>query len=374
MVESLYIHIPFCRRKCLYCDFYSVIYDEKIAQAYVDTLVKQIETLDSKFSTVYIGGGTPSALSVGQLNKLFSNLAKYRAAECEFTIEANPESLSDDKIAAIRDGGVNRMSIGIQSLKDYKLRKLGRLHTAEQAKDAVRRVSKKGIENIGVDLIFGFWDEGIDDWERDLEEAVKLPIQHISCYGLTYEKNTPLFNALKNKSLEPLDDVEIAGMYECAIDRLERSGFQQYEVSNFAKEGYACKHNLSYWDNNSYIGVGASAVSYLDGVRSNNVADIKDYIRRVNEDKSFISSIEKLSPLKRAKETAALKIRTKNGIDFDWFKDKTGYSFLELEQKAVSKLIEDGLLKYKKKHNIPSGVFVKRKGFLFCDTVSSAFL
>ena len=163
-------------------------------------------------------------------------------------------------------------------------------------------------------------------------------------------------------------------MYEAAIDKLSLGGFKQYEVSNFAKPGFECKHNLNYWDNDPYIGLGASAVSYMDGVRSKFVSDVKEYVQRFRNGKSMVESSEKLSPVRRAKETAAIKIRTRTGIDFGWFKDKTGYDLRELEKRALPRLLEDGLIKYKKDGEVPTGIILKRKGFLFSDTVSSAFL
>jgi len=374
MIPSLYIHIPFCRRKCLYCDFYSAIYDSSTASAYIDALTRQIDGLDGPFATVYIGGGTPSALDKGMLARLVKGIGRFLPGVSEFTMEANPESLDEEKIKLLLDAGVNRLSVGLQSFDEGKLKKLGRIHDARRAADAVSAAAKKGFKNISIDLIFGVWGERPDIWKRDLEEALKLPVTHISCYSLTYEKDTPLFQAVKNGSVKPLEDEAAAAMYEAAIELLSLRGFKQYEVSNFARGGFECRHNLAYWENNPYVGLGASAASYIEGVRSKFVSDVKGYIRRFKEARSLVESSEKLKPIKRAKETAAIKIRTKEGIDFEWFKGKTGYDFCGLERKALPKLIEDGLIKYKKDGDSPVGIVLKRKGFLFCDTVSSALL
>ena len=374
MEPSLYIHIPFCKRKCVYCDFYSTIYNEKIAADYIDVILKEAEGLTITPSTIYIGGGTPTALDARLLARLLKGLARYSRNASEFTFEANPESLDDEKIKLLLDCGANRLSIGVQSLNEQKLKKLGRIHNVQRAEEAVHRASKRGFKNIGVDLIFGVWNETPEGWKKELEAIVRLPITHISCYSLTYEKHTPLFQALEQKSLVPLDDTVVAAMYECAIDILSLRGFKQYEVSNFAKEGYACAHNLNYWDNSPYVGLGTSAVSYIDGTRSKNVSDVADYIRRFDEGKPLIASSETLTPLRRAKETAAVKIRTRDGIDFAWFKAKTGFDFLELEKKALATLLEKDLIKYTKESNRPTGICLKRKGFLFCDTVSSELL
>lgn len=374
MNTSLYIHIPFCRRKCSYCNFYSDIYENDLASAYVDVLSAQIEKLEHGFSTIYIGGGTPTVLDKDSLRILLNGLKRFLRDTREFTIEANPESLDDDKVRLLLDSGVNRLSIGVQSLNDQKLKRLGRIHAVARAKEAVYSAAKKGFKNISADLIFGIWDEDIERWRAEVAEMAKMPITHISCYELTYEKNTPLFLAVKNKSIAPLEDEVVAAMYEQAIDLLALGGFKQYEVSNFSKEGFECKHNLNYWDNGSYVGLGPSAFSYMDGVRQKNVADVREYIKRAEAGKALIEFSEKLSPARRAKETAAVGIRTKEGIDFERFKDKTGFDFLDLEKKALTKLVEEGFIKYKKENNELTGVCLKRKGFLFCDTVSSAFL
>ena len=374
MASSLYIHMPFCSRKCLYCDFYSKIYDPVQASSYIDILLKQLKELEGHFSTVYIGGGTPTVLDNKLLEKLLKAVAARSASAQEFTVEANPDSLDDEKIRLLAGCGVNRLSIGVQSLDERKLKKLGRIHSAEKARESVRLAAKMGFSNISADIIFGVWDETLDALKKDLDEILKLPLTHISCYSLTYEKDTPLFSAVKNKSVAPLEDDLVAAMYETAIDRLALRGFKQYEVSNFAKVGYECAHNLNYWDNEPYVGLGASAVSYIDGVRAKNVPSVGEYIKRHEEGRSLIESSEKLSPVRRARETAALKIRTSRGIDFAWFKAKTGYDFTELEKRAIIDLLDKDLVKYKKENNIPSGICLKRKGFLFCDTVSSALL
>ena len=374
MNPSLYIHIPFCRRKCFYCNFYSDVCDSQTASSYIDVLMRQIEGLGHSLSSIYIGGGTPTALDTSLLTKLLKSLFKHALGAMEFTIEANPESLDEEKVKLFLDSGVNRISIGVQSLRDEKLKSLGRIHTARKAIDSVLLAAGKGFKNISIDLIFGVWGEKIESWKKELEEAVRLPVTHCSVYELTYEKGTPLFAALKNKSIAPLEDDVVANMYEMAIDLLGLRGIKQYEVSNFAKDGFECRHNQNYWENNSYIGLGPSAVSYMDGVRTKNISDVKEYVKRFERGDKLAESSEKLSPIRRAKETAAIKIRTKDGIDFGWFKDKTGFDFEKLEKGALKELIEQDLIKYKEENNIHSGIALKRRGFLFCDTVSSTLL
>lgn len=374
MITSLYIHIPFCRKKCIYCDFYSIQYNEKLAAAYVDTLLKQIGALGQIFSTIYIGGGTPTVLDKVLLARLLKGLKKNFDASAEFTVEANPESLSEDKIALLLDSGVNRLSIGIQSLNDKKLSRLGRAHNSLSARQAVVLSSRKGFKNISIDMIYGVWGEGEEGWKEELEEATKLPASHISCYGLTYEKGTPLFGALASGTVVPLDDDITARMYEYTIDRLSVRGFKQYEVSNFAKEGFRCRHNLNYWENAPYIGLGASAVSYAGGTRAQNIPDAEEYVRKAVRGEGLVSSSERLEPTRTAKETAAVKIRTREGIDFDWFKSRTGFDLMDIEKCALEELLSKDLIKYKKDKGALTGICLRRKGFLFCDTVSSALL
>lgn len=330
--------------------------------------------MEGPFYSIYMGGGTPSTLDRKLLEKLLCALRKFSTVSGEFTVEVNPESLDVEKVKILSDFGVNRLSIGTQSLNDRKLKKLGRIHSVADAHEAVLSAHKHGFKNISADLMFGVWGEDVVSWRKELDEMVRLPINHISCYELTYEKNTPLYSAVVQKSVLPLDSDVTSEMYETAIDVLSLRGFKQYEISNFAKAGYESKHNMNYWDNNPYVGLGPSAFSYIDGVRARNVSDVKDYVERFNAGKVLTDFSEKLSPIKSAKETAAVKIRTKDGIDFDWFFAKTGFVFCDLEKKALPKLIEDGLIKYKRDGDKQTGICLKRKGFLFCDTVSSSLL
>ncbi len=377
MERSLYIHIPFCRRKCLYCDFYSISYDHKLSYEYIEVMISQIKKLPGRFSTVYIGGGTPT-VSEPELLKRFLKALKPKliaGGRCEFTVEANPESLDDRRIKILLDSGVNRLSVGVQSLRDGKLKKLGRLHNAGRARESVELAAKGGFSNISIDLIFGAWGERQEDWRSEVEEALALPVKHMSCYSLSYEKGTLLFKALLDKTIRPIEDGLASEMYEAAIDSLSRRGFRQYEISNFAKPGgYECRHNISYWKNNSYIGLGASAVSYIDGVRAKNVSSVPEYIKRYKFGVSLIESSEKLSSVSRAKETAAIKIRTRDGIDFKWFSQKTGYDLLKLDHDAVTDMLSKDFIRYKREGARLTGVALKRRGYLFCDTVSAAFL
>lgn len=375
--EGLYVHIPFCRQKCLYCDFYSVQYSENLADSYLSVILKELQALNQDFSSIYIGGGTPSILSQVLLDKLLSGLKIFLKPDMEFTIEANPESLDSEKLKLFLDKGVNRISIGVQSFDDKKLNSLGRIHDAKGAMEAIWLSKKSGFKNINIDMIFGAVGEDLKAWQAELEKASGFDVQHISSYSLSYEKSTPLFKMRENRSIMPIEDEAMAEMYRYAMSYLPGMGFNHYEVSNFSKPGFECRHNLNYWDNDSYIGLGPSAVSYIKGVRSENVRDAEEYIDRYEKGVSGITYSENLSGVRMAKETAAVKIRTKQGVDYEWFKIKTGFDFDDiLEKGALEELFKDGLLEYKIDKAIRErrGIMLTEKGFLFSDTVSSAFL
>ncbi|MCM8832046.1 MAG: radical SAM family heme chaperone HemW [Candidatus Omnitrophica bacterium] len=373
-MNSLYIHIPFCKNKCAYCDFYSILYSEKLAYKYIEILKKQISNLSQSFSTIYIGGGTPTILNFLQLKSLLYSLRKFIKNANEITIEANPESLDVDKIKLFVDCGINRISIGVQSFNDEKLKNLGRIHSSFQAKEAINLSKKYGFKNINIDLIFGVFGETYEIWKSDLKEVVNLDPSHISIYMLTYEKKTPLYKQLQKKLISQIDDDLLVKMYKFAKFFLEKNGFYQYEISNFSKRNYFCKHNINYWENNSYLGLGPSAFSYNNGVRTKNIPDVKEYIKKVKKNENFVIFNEKLSCIRRAKETASLKIRTIDGIDFDWFYKKTGFNFFDLEKEALKTLIKNRLVRYKKYNNQKFGICLTKKGLLFSDTVSASFL
>lgn len=367
--QSLYLHIPFCRSKCLYCDFYSVPFVKSLAASCIATLCRQISTLEGNFETIYIGGGTPSVLDTPLLKQLFTSLKPLIAGAREITIEINPESVEPGKLALFSDSGINRVSIGVQSLQNKYLRLLGRAHNCRQALNAVRATAACGITNISIDLIFGMPGQSIRDLKTDLEQAIALPVTHISAYALTCEKHTPLQKLFAQAKLSPLDEETGAAMYNYIMDYLPKNGFSHYEISNFAKPGLESKHNINYWENNDYLGLGPGATSYIRGERTQNTPDVRDYITKINRGSCAIDSKERLSAVARAKETAAVKVRTREGIDFDWFTRKTGFDIRSLEASSLPALKKEKLITITKKR-----IFLTRKGFLFCDTVSSELL
>ncbi|MBN2120861.1 MAG: radical SAM family heme chaperone HemW [Candidatus Omnitrophica bacterium] len=376
MKLPLYIHIPFCRRKCDYCDFYSIDYSKELARSYINTLIGQIKSLKDQgfsFSTVYIGGGTPSVLDEYLLERLLKTINCPGVKET--TLEANPESLTRPKLEIMRNLGLSRISIGVQSFDNKVLSFLGRVHNKAQALKAVELAEKTGFKNISIDLIFGLPKRGLDFWKKELSQAAALEIKHISLYSLTYEKGTPLYSRLKSREFSPIGNEEEAEMYSYSIDFLSKKKFFQYEVSNFSKRGFDCRHNLFYWDNSSYLGLGASAVSYVNGVRKKYTLSVQEYVKKARglSDEAVVEQ-EKLSPLRRAKETAALNIRRAKGINFLKFAKNTGFDFLTIEAKAKDKLLEEKLIVLKKRNSRIFGIKLTRKGFLFCDKVCREFL
>jgi len=360
MSIGLYIHIPFCRKKCFYCDFYSRPYGQNQAQGYLDVLSRQLNACSDFFSSAFVGGGTPTVLNDSQFTLLLKTIGKQIGEGAEFTVEANPESLNAEKIEIMLGAGVNRLSVGVQSFNDKKLKKLGRIHDAGAAREKILLAHKLGFKNISLDMIFGVEDESLSAWKDDLVVAVKLPVKHISAYALSYEKRTPLFKLASLGKVKPLSNSRLSLMYKEAMEFLPQHGFLQYEVSNFAKKGFACRHNLNYWDNGEYLGLGPTAASYLKGVRSRNVTRLGEYIKRVNSGKSVVVFKEKLLPEKARREAAAIKIRTAGGIDFD-----------PLLSSEINALFRRGLVQYCRKNR---GICLTRKGFLFCDEVSAALV
>lgn len=364
---GLYIHIPFCRQKCPYCDFYSILYEPGLAAMYIDILSNQIKKINTKISTVYIGGGTPSVLDTELLDRLLKNLRSVFKSSKENTVEANPESLDETKIELLLRRGINRLSIGIQSIKENKLKILGRLHTVSQAYGAIFKAKRKGFKNISIDVIYGVPGETLKDWKKELKEVICLPIKHISCYALSCEKNTPFY-----KYKKVISEEVVAEMMRWNIRYLPQKKFFQYEISNFAKNGFRCRHNLLYWNNCSYIGLGPSTVSYINNIRSKNISCLHAYIRSKEQGKDPIEYKEELSPFKRAKETASLNIRMLEGIDFLDFKKRTGFDFWEVEDKKTIKLlIRNRLIRYKRGNKSLIGIQLTPKGVLFADEVCS---
>lgn len=288
---GLYVHIPFCKSRCIYCDFYSTVRGER-QDDYVDALCREAdmrrdEADGLRLSSIYLGGGTPSQLSAGNMEKLFAHLAKAFGLngdeDIEVTMECNPDDVSDDFAKQLGLLPVNRVSMGAQTFNEQRLSMLRRRHHSDDVARAIDRLRRAGISNISVDLMFGFPGETMEEWERDIHSAIALKADHLSAYSLTYEEGTPLMRMVEQGMVTPVDDELSRRMYERLIDRLDDAGYCHYEISNWALPHRQSRHNSSYWDDTPYIGIGAAAHSYDRKTRSWNIADIDSYIHAIGK-------------------------------------------------------------------------------------------
>ncbi len=318
---GLYIHVPFCKQKCIYCDFYSLPHQESRMDDYTAAVCAHL-TETAPFAaghlvdTVYIGGGTPTYLGADRLGKILKTVhKKYRVAkDAEITLEANPDSAGDWKaLRALRRAGVNRVSLGMQSACDEELAAIGRVHTRAQTTAAVEAVRRAGIKNLSLDLIYGLPGQSLERWQENLSAAVALEPEHLSCYGLKVEEGTPLFQRREAYTL-PGDDAQ-ADMYLYTVEFLENLGYGQYEISNFARPGKESRHNLKYWHLEEYAGFGPGAHSDFGGVRYAYARDLDAYIRGVATGAPMLSESERIPPLDRDTEYVMLGLRLRQGLD-----------------------------------------------------------
>ena len=322
-MAGLYIHIPFCSSRCVYCGFYSTTGLE-LRERYVDAVCKEIEMRGEKVrkgegekvSTIYLGGGTPSQLTIEQLKRIFETSYIYNKVEsdAEVTIEVNPDDVNADFAKALRELPVNRISMGAQTFSNERLRFLRRRHNASQVKEAVETLRQVGFSNISIDLMYGFPEQTLDEWKADIDKALELDVEHISTYCLMYEEGTPLYRLLEQGKVKEIDEELERKMYYTLIDSLESAGYDHYEISNFARPGYRSRHNSSYWKGTPYIGVGAAAHSFDIKTRSWNVADIRKYIESMEQGKRLFEE-EIIDATTRYNDTITVALRTKEGLD-----------------------------------------------------------
>jgi oxygen-independent coproporphyrinogen-3 oxidase len=341
--------VPFCAHHCGYCDFAIATGKDDLIDSYLDALEVEISTLQQPqpVRTLFLGGGTPTHLPAAQLERLLVLLRTWLpcadTAEREFSIECNPDSLTADKIAVLADHGVTRVSLGAQSFHVDLLHVLERMHDPSQIARSVERVRRR-IENISLDLIFGVPGQTATQWREDLRQALALHPQHLSTYGLTYEKGTPLWKQRQHGLVRPLDEEAEWTLYALAIDTLEGAGFEHYEISSFARPGWRCRHNQVYWANDAYFGFGMGAARYVLGRREVNTRDLQRYIRNAQLRKSVTQHSEELSPHERSRETMAVQLRRTEGIDRTAFLLQTGFHLLDVAGEAVARNVELGLL------------------------------
>ena len=352
---SLYIHIPFCATKCYYCAFNTYSFHKEQARAYLDALriEMQIYSLQtSPLQTIFIGGGTPSILSANSLDRLFTDIySKFQiSTDIEITVECNPGTVDAEKLGVMKKAGVNRLSFGLQAMQDEVLRQLGRIHTVEEFHHSYRLAREVGFENINIDLIFALPDQTMDMWQYTLTETVSLEPEHISTYNLVMEESTPFYDRWETGDLIlPSEDTE-ADMFQYTIDTLLTHGYIHYEICNFAKPNQEVKHNLVYWNNQEYIGLGVGACGYVEGVRYTNIKGIPPYIQTLRELKKPIAETEVLNGKAEKAETLMLSLRKREGMCIRNYTLRFGESIDVEFGKVIREWKELGLLEQTETH------------------------
>lgn len=348
-MTGLYIHIPFCASRCVYCGFYSTTLPA-LRDAYVDALCQELtlraEELpaDEAITTIYLGGGTPSQLTTDQLDRLFSYIYKvYRSQPVEVTMECNPDDVTPAFADWISQSPIDRISMGAQTFSDDRLRLLRRRHTAAEVRRATTLLRQAGIRNISIDLMFGFPGETLADWEQDIDEALRLGVEHISAYSLMYEEGTTLHRWLSEGRIQEIDDDLSLRMYDCLVDRLTAAGYRHYEISNFALPQRESRHNSSYWRDVPYMGLGASAHSFDGRQRSWNVADIETYIAAIGRGERPCT-VEALDLDTHYEDVVLTSLRTAEGIDLGKIRRDFGSQRLDFLLAAADQDLRQGYL------------------------------
>ncbi len=376
MNVGIYIHIPFCKSRCIYCGFYSTT-NKELKERYVDALIREIHMRKDDFarlgtslspsstSTVYFGGGTPSSLSVCDIERIVGALeSTFNGTPSEVTLEMNPDDVTKDYIKAVRQMGINRISMGIQTFDDSRLQFIRRRHNASQAEKAVMTIREEGIHNVSIDLMFGFPNQTMDEWVTDIDKAIALHPTHISAYSLMYEEDTPLFHMLQKGEINQIDDETSLAMYTELINRLTANGYEHYEISNFAMPGYRSVHNSSYWHDTPYLGFGAAAHSYNKDTRSWNIPDLKKYIESI-ESGVLPSESEVIDADTHYNDLITTALRTREGLNLDDLPQK----YREYALVNARKSISEHLLEATDSH-----IRLTREGLFVSDMVMSELI
>ena len=374
-MAGIYIHIPFCRSRCIYCGFYSTT-GLDLRQRYVEAVCEELKLRGEKrevrgerndssaenIDTIYLGGGTPSQLTIDQLRQLFDTIyINNVSAGAEVTIEVNPDDVTDKFAQGLQSLPVNRVSMGAQTFDDKRLKFLHRRHTAAQVGEAVRRLREADIRNICIDLMYGFPGETLSDWQRDIDCAIALNVEHLSAYCLSIEEGTPLHRMMKG---QPIDEETERAMYYLLKDRLEAAGYEHYEISNFARPGFRSRHNSSYWTGIPYLGLGAAAHSFDGHTRSWNVADIRQYIEGIEQGRRRIES-EAIEGDTRYNDLLTTALRTREGLDLS----RLSAHHHDYCLRSARRFIDDGLLK-----NTDGHLALTRRGLFVSDMVISGLM
>ncbi|MCD6112338.1 MAG: radical SAM family heme chaperone HemW [Bacteroidales bacterium] len=376
-MAGIYIHIPFCRSKCIYCNFYSIaVKNQNVLERYkndfLNALYKEIQLrknyLDNEnIKTIYFGGGTPSILSAKEIESIIIKIKKYHQVDddAEITLEANPDTLSYEKLKAYKNIGINRLSIGIQSFNDKDLKYLHRIHDSKKAIQAIENAKKADFDNFSIDLIYGIPTLNNKSWEYNLQKTFDFQIPHISAYSLTVEPQTPLSHLIKSKKILSVDDAQSIEHFNILSKMMMQNNYQHYEISNFCKKDFYSKHNTNYWIGEKYLGLGPSAHSYNKISRQWNLNNIKKYIENINDKKPF-SQEEKLTLTQKYNEYILVSLRTMWGIDLNFIKNNFDEKFLRDIKLQIQKHLKDDYLKIENNH-----IFLTEKGKLFTDAITS---
>jgi oxygen-independent coproporphyrinogen-3 oxidase len=383
-IASLYIHVPFCAHKCEYCAFYSEASSGELINRYVSALVRELEIVadELKPKTIFFGGGTPSLLNLRQWETLLRSMEKLHLLGAEeFTVECNPATVSGDKAKLFRDFGINRISMGVQSLDEKLLDRLGRIHSREMVFKSFDVLRAAGFDNVNLDLMFAIPTQTMDVWRATLNEIIAMQSEHLSSYEVIYEDDTPLFHQLQAGEFSVNEELACA-MYDELIARSTGAGFHQYEIANFARNttshppspfpnlpNRACKHNVNYWRGGSYHGLGPSATGYAHGVRTKNWANTQLYCEQLEKGKRAVESSEELPPLKRAGETAAFGLRMNAGWPFEEFQRATRFDLRREWESEMSELAGRGWGRIS-----ADGFQLTPEGLRFADAAAEMFL
>lgn len=370
-MSSLYIHIPFCKNKCFYCDFPSYSCMENSIEEYLNALEKEAKLrAKDTYDTIFIGGGTPTYLNEKQIEKLGNIISDINIAkDYEFTMEANPGTLTKEKLSMMKDIGVNRLSMGLQSTNNELLKSIGRIHKYEEFLKNYNDARDVGFDNINADLMFGLPGQLVEDHKKSLESMINLGLDHISAYSLIIEEGTSFFDLYNNDKLKLPDEDAEREMYRITLEELKKAGYHQYEISNFSKENKECRHNIVYWTLNDYIGIGSSSASYCGHKRIKNVNNVDKYIELMNNNDNAIEEIIKNSTNDDMEEFVFMGLRMIKGISLDEFYKRYNKNIEEVYGDVIKKYLNMNLL------NISNGnMFLTKKGIEVSNYIMSDFI
>jgi oxygen-independent coproporphyrinogen-3 oxidase len=383
-ITNLYVHVPFCARKCNYCAFYSEASSGELIERYVGALIRELERVaaDLRPRTIFFGGGTPSILNLRQWERIFRAMERVQlSGVTEWTVECNPATVSLDKAKLLRSGGVNRISMGVQSFNEALLDRLGRVHSRQMVYDSFDILRQAGFDNVNLDVMFAIPGQTLEVWRETLAEAVALGSEHLASYEVIYEEDTPLYDQLQAGKFQVDEDLACA-MYEESVEHTAKAGYHQYEVANFARgsaphpqastcsiPSRACQHNVNYWRGGSFYGLGPSATTYVRGVRTKNGSNTQLYCEQLEQGLYPVESREELAPLARAGETAAFGLRMVAGWPFELFRQVTGYDLRSEWAEDMTQLAQQG-----RGRILLDRFQLSREGLRFADAAAQLFL